>query len=177
MTRAEVLKLVAVAVACFPSYQDRDMTPTATAWHEILGHLPFEIGKGALTKVLATAQYFPTAAQILAAAATMQPQVLPEPEMAWQEVLDQIHRVGYLGQPTWSHPAVGQAANALYGGWVQLCQSLMVETLGVDRAHFMRLYEAFTKQERENLSLPPSVQRLTEKLARAIKSGEVTNQP
>lgn len=170
------MKLVAAAVAAFPSYHDRDMVPTADLWLELLGHLPFEVAKAAMIKVLATAQYFPTPAQILAAVATIQPQDLPDPEMAWQEVLDQIRRVGYLGQPAWSHPAVGQAANALYGGWAQLCQSLMVETLGVDRAHFMRLFEAFTKKEREGLTLPPEVRRLTEKLTRAIKAGEGVDQ-
>ena len=84
------MKLVAAAVAAFPSYHDRDMVPTADLWLELLGHLPFEVAKAAMIKVLTTAKYFPTPAQILAAAATIQPQELPDPEMAWQEVLDQI---------------------------------------------------------------------------------------
>lgn len=172
MTLAETAKLVAVAVSCFPSLQERDMKATTTGWHQIMHHLPFELAQAALTKVLATSHFFPTPAQVLAAAATLQPQSLPDPEAAWQEVLIQISHVGYTGTPAWSHPAVGKAAEALYGGWVNLCQSLMVDTLGVDRAHFMRLYESFSRQERENRILPPAVVQLAEKLVRSIKARE-----
>lgn len=165
MTKAEAVRLVGVAVAAFPSMQERDMCPTAELWTEMLCDLPFDVAKAALQKVLTLAKFFPTVAEIREAAASLQPGGAPEPEAAWGEVLQQIAKVGYIGTPRWSHPAVGQAADILYGGWSELCRHLNEDSMVADRAHFLRMYGNVAARLREDAKLPPAVREMAASLA------------
>lgn len=172
MTRQEIAVLVALAAGNHPHVQD--LGATADLWLMMLGDLPFDVAKTALGKVLATSRFFPTVAEIREAAASLRPAGAPEPELAWAEVLDQIRRVGAYGTPVWSHPAVGRAAEALYGGWLKLCENLMTETLGVDRAHYMRIYATLAQREREAALLPPAVREMAAQLAAGMAAPAVT---
>lgn len=172
MTRQEVAALVALAVANFPHQQDRDITLTAALWLEGLSDLPFPIAKTAMLKVLATSRFWPTLADLREAAASINPPTtLPLPEQAWAEVVNAIRRYGYTHTPEWSHPAVGRAADAMYGGWVRLCQSCTMETIPADRAHYMRIYGGLTKTQREDALLPAPVKAVINELRMKLLPG------
>lgn len=179
MTFEQALELVTIAAAAFPHMQEKDLRPTAQLWAQMLGDLDYRVAKAALTKVLSTARYWPTIAEIREAAAEIKPTEsgLPSPEAAWEEVLAQVRKVGWIGEPTWSHPAVGRAALALYGSWQNLCASLTEERMAADRAHFMRIYETMTRRERETSSLPPAVQKAVAELAGGLRMDRTHERP
>ena len=52
MTNKEIVSLLAMATANFPSYQERDLKPTMLLWRETLSDMPFDIAKASLIKVL-----------------------------------------------------------------------------------------------------------------------------
>lgn len=68
-----------------------------------------------------------------------------DPTEAWGEVVRKIRSVGIYQTPTWSHPALAKAVQAM--GWTELCMSDNPEA---DRAHFLRFYEATAARERDN---------------------------
>src|SRR5690554_198287 len=68
MTRSEVAKLLSLATANFPAMQERDMRPTLVLWEKMLSDLPPEVAEAALLKVLVSAKFFPTVAEIREAA-------------------------------------------------------------------------------------------------------------
>lgn len=159
MTKQEVAQLLALAAANFPHMQERDLAPTAALWFEMLKNEEYPAAQAGLLKLLTQAKHFPTVGEVLESIASVT-STLPEPEAAWQEVLKQVRSVGYTGKPTWSHEAVGRTAMALYGSWVQLCRSLTPENMGVDRAHFLKMYGKHSAKE----TVPAGVQMLIGKV-------------
>lgn len=161
MKLSDAVKLVALAAANFPGQQERALDVTAKLWHKLLGDLPYNVAEMALVKVLATARFWPTVAEIREAAASlMAPQLLTGGE-AWAEVCEQMRRVGSYGVPEWSHPVIGRAVDAM-GGWRHLCMS---EEPMADRAHFLRIYDTLAARERETAVLPPAVLSAAQQIA------------
>lgn len=64
------------------------------------------------------------------------------PEMAWQEVLKEVSRVGYCGRPTFADKSISDAVECI--GWRSICLS---ECIGVERAHFFKAYDGLVKRE------------------------------
>lgn len=137
MTRKEITNLIGLATANFPNMQEKDMRPTATLWEKMLADIPYPVAEQALIKLLATNKFFPTVADIREAAENMTGNQLPAADQAWSEVLEQIRRIGSWGIPTFTHPAITEAVKAI--GWRNICCS---ETPGVERAHFMKIYDS-----------------------------------
>jgi hypothetical protein len=77
MNQQEAAKLVAFALANFPTMQERDMKPTAVLWFQMLSDIPFEVAERALMKVLATAKFFPSVAEIREAAVQITQPAIP----------------------------------------------------------------------------------------------------
>lgn len=86
MTVKEATQLVGLALAAFPSMQERDMGPTAQTWAFQLEDMPFDLGKAALARVLSQSRYFPTLADIRAAAANITVADLPTATEAMMQV-------------------------------------------------------------------------------------------
>lgn len=170
MTRQEIAALIALCVANAPHQQDRDLRMTASLWEEGLSDLAFPVAKAAVLRVLSTSEFWPSLAKIRESAEIIMPrtQELPTPEQAWDEVLRQITKVGWTGSPTWSHPQVGRAAEAMYGGWLNLCKRVNDESVVADRAHFFRMYNSFTLRQRELAQLPDSVKNLIAGVTNAL---------
>lgn len=179
MDLRDALKLVAVAASAFPGMQQKDLRATAELWAELLGDLDYRLAEAALARVLLTAKYFPTIAEIREAAMEIkQPEGgLPSPESAWEEVLQQVRKVGWIGEPKWSHPAVGRAALALHGSWQQLCASLTEDSLAADRAHFMRIYASLTQRERDAATLPPALREAVAAISDGLRMDKSARKP
>ena len=141
MTKSEAAGLVAIAIAAFPQYQERDMKLTVQAWHQLLADIPFEVAKGALIKLLTVNKFFPTVAELREAALKCTTS-LPTPEEAWEEVRKTLTGDTYIKlkykheKPTFSRPEIEQAVNQL-----GLEDLLMSENISYDRTQFLRFYE------------------------------------
>ena len=141
VTKNEVAGLVAIAIAAFPQYQERDMKLTVQAWHQLLADIPFEVAKGALIKLLTINKFFPTVAELRETALRCTTS-LPTPEEAWEEVRKTLTGDTYIKlkykheKPTFSRPEIEQAVNQL--GLEDLLNS---ENLSYDRTQFLRFYE------------------------------------
>ena len=146
MTRTEILALVALASSSYPSMQTRDPRPIVQAWSVMLADMDAVLAKTAIIKVCRESQFFPSVAQIVAAAAELDPQheKLPTAAEAWEEVSRLIQDVGPYRAPRYSCDLVRRAARAI--GWRQLCDSTNPEA---DRAHFLRLYESMRGKYQE----------------------------
>lgn len=157
MTKTEIAKLLAIATANWPNMQERDMTPTAAVWEMMLSDMTYETAQRALVKVMTTAKFFPTIAEIREAAMATSGNQLPSAEEAWNEVESEIRRVGSYGEPKFSNAVITKAVDSL-GGWVRLCRS--EEPPGVERAHFVRFYTSFAARENERQNCATLLEQL-----------------
>jgi len=117
--------------------------------------VPFAAMQQAANAHIRTATFFPKPAELRAF-------VLGRPddqaELAWQHVLREVKRVGYIGKPTWPDAATEKAALGLFGGgWRTLCEHLPgsgPELLGF-RKSFVAVFGAAARQAAAG-ELPPS---------------------
>lgn len=146
MNKHETKCLLGLALANWPRMQDKDFNVSAIAalWYKLLGHLPYEVAEAGLAKVLLTAKFFPTVAEVLQAASSIQakPGDPPPPEEAWDEV---CRNLDPYRSHQWSHETIRLTVQRL-GGIRSLCES---ETLAADRAHFFKLYDMQINHEKE----------------------------
>ena len=121
--------------------------------------------------VISNCKWLPTVAELREAAARLSMPTLPADAEAWAEVLAAISRYHYIGKPEFSHPAIERAVRGV--GWQNICLS---EQIGVERAHFFRLYGQVCEQTRADARMLPQVRALAANLdsrRRALPSGEV----
>lgn len=181
MTKQDAIKLVAAAVSCFPNLMERDMKPTAQVWFDMLNDLDYTLAQAALMKVLSTARFFPTVAEIREAAASLMPSDVPQAEIAWGEVVRAVQKVGYMRTPEWSHPVIGGVVQAMYGSWKSCCETMQVDTAGVDRRQFLDMYATLSRRTREDALLPPMVKALAaslrEKMATSLTGKPIPQLP
>jgi hypothetical protein len=71
-------------------------------------------------------------------------------QQGWESVRRAILGVGSRGTPRFRDPIVQRVVQAM--GWIELCAS---EKPGVDRAHFIKFYEAFASGEVSEQRLTP----------------------
>ena len=158
MTKQEIGALLALATANFPSMQEKDMRPTANLWSEMLSDIPFDIAKAALIKVLATARFWPTVAEIREAAAEIINPQLPSPMDAWGEVVRAVKIYGLYRQEEGLNslsPITKRVVQNI--GWREIC---LCEQPDIIRGQFRMAYEQYAKREKEEAVLPAEVKQL-----------------
>jgi hypothetical protein len=167
MNRQEIIRLLAIATANFPTMQERDMKPTAVLWEQALSDIPYEVAEKAIIKVLSTSKFFPTIAEIREAATQLtQPRVLDAIE-AWGMIVEAIRRYGMYDQEKamQSLPPDVRAMVKRFT-WRELCLNENPDTL---RAQFRMAWDTQSKRERENMQLPSSVREMIEGVAGKMK--------
>lgn len=160
MRQSEALIMVARAQAIWPQ---RDLSEnTVNEYISGIQDLSVEVAGAALESLKSSLRFMPSIAEFRAAASEIDTnQTIPDADRAWQEIREQIRAVGSKRgmlnfstnepwEPAWSHPAVGQVADAM--GWDSLCNST---TEMADRAHFLRLYEQISNREKHQARLTP----------------------
>ena len=142
----KMLALVVLASSSYPSMQSKDPQPIVSAWSLMLADIPLEILLAAVLKVCRESEFFPSVAQIVAAAEELDPrnEKLPSAAEAWEEVEKLIIQFGPYRAPQYSCDTVRRAVRAI--GWLQLCCS---ENPAADRAHFLKLYESMRSKHKE----------------------------
>jgi hypothetical protein len=141
LTNKEAAKLVFMAASVFPGKQETDLGMTAKAWMMILSDIPYQVAEAALIKVLSTAKFFPTPAEIREAALNFTPGP-PSAENAWKEVREYISsghnsiQLDYNGvKPEWSHSLIEKTVNQ-----IGLRDMFKNETPGILMAQFIKIY-------------------------------------
>ena len=69
----KMLALVVLASSSYPSMQSKDPQPIVSAWSLMLADIPLEILQAAVLKVCRESEFFPSVAQIVAAAEELDP--------------------------------------------------------------------------------------------------------
>lgn len=172
MNEKEALNLVGLALANFPSLQERDMRPTAVLWLKVLKDIPYQTAEKALVYVLSTAKYFPTVAEIREAVIKISAPDMPTPMEAWGQVMDAIRKYdpyennGNPASPYKNmHSLVAKITKAI--GWYEL---RTCENIGVMRAHFIKAYEIEMKRAQERALIGNLVQLPTGNKLKKLKA-------
>ena len=160
MTDAEIKQLLKFTLANFPSYQERDMLPTAELWRATLSDMPFNVAKQAIVKVLSTSRFFPTVADIREAAVQItQPRKMEAME-AWELIASAIRRFGFMRKAEAMAALPEDVARAAeMFGWKDLCHGENVDTM---KAQFRMMWEKDQARVKEMAVLPESVRMLIE---------------
>lgn len=154
MTLPEARRLVAVAVAAYPSMQEKELSMTASLWQGALADLPLPKVEKALLKIVMTHKFFPTISEIREATLLLSREDHPTPEEAWAEVMEQLDP---YRAPAYSDPLVHRAVRAI--GYVNLCMS---EHIGVERSHFLQIYASFLRRA-QDATVNESVEKIAGK--------------
>lgn len=158
MTSTEAKKLVVVLIASYPS--TKATIDTVSVYERMLADLDYAAANAAVERLLATARFMPTIAEIRDAALTIERGEVRPGGDAWGEVLKAMGRYGYVRQPgvdfQFSDDVIGECVKAL--NWRELCES---ENLQADRARFIELYDklAATARRRVLSEHLPAAQR------------------
>ncbi len=169
MDLKQCVNLVGLALANFPNMQEKDMVPTAKLWEKLLGDIPYNVAEKALIKVLATARFFPTVAEIRQAAAELTTPGIPSFNEAWGEVTRAMRLYG------WPRPEEALASMSPLTAeicrrfnWHDMCAC---EEPDVLRGQFRMAYEQYAGRKREMSVLPGDVREIIEGLANNLALG------
>lgn len=145
MTQAEAAKLVAVMLAAFP--QSKATAQTSQVYERMLADLDYPSANAAVERLLATARFMPSIAEIRETAMAITVGEQKPGGEAWGVVLKAIAHEGYMRVPgrdfVFSDPVTARCVAAM--GWENLCNS---ENSHADRARFTDLYDRLAVQER-----------------------------
>jgi hypothetical protein len=141
MTRTEIAKLVGVLLVAFPNNKANQQT--AQVYEEMLQDLDYAKANAAVRRLIATAKFMPTIAEVREACVdVMHGQVRPGGD-AWGDVLAAVRRYGVYRSPVFDDPIVARVVQSL--GWVEICNS---ENAAADRARFIQTYDQLAKAQR-----------------------------
>jgi len=167
MNLSEVAKLVGLAIANYPNMQDKEMRPTAKLWQMMLSDVSYEVGEKALAKVLTTARFFPTIAEIREAIAEIEDEEFPNLSggEAWARVMYILNDYGLCrySEAEDFYNAKSKLSIAelktlqAVGGFIALAES---ENIDVLRGQYMKIYENIAKREREDAMIPDFIKAL-----------------
>lgn len=139
MTKAEALRLAAVLKAAWP--REKVGSDTLQVYAQYLQDVPFEAAKAATDRLICSRKWFPTIAEIRAELAEAECAALPDPEVAWGEVLRAISRYGSYRTPEFEHPELAAAVDSL--GWRNIC---LDENVMSTRARFIDAYRTIRER-------------------------------
>ena len=172
-TRDEMRAIVGYMRKAFSNY-DPDLTSqtnTVDVLVDLLGDLPLDLLKLAVRTacVQPGREFAPSAGEIRGAVVElmMKASGAPTAGEAWEEVRLYIHFHGSQnGTPAFSHPLVAKTVRQ-----IGLREIGMSENQGVERAHFMKMYNELMERERENTALLPEAVRFIENY-RQLEAGK-----
>lgn len=167
-SRQEIIKALTVLAAAYPRFE----LPPATVeiYTRLLIDLDFDTLKAATLHCATVYKFFPTVAEIRAAAVELQTMAegIPAESEAWGEVIKRIQDVGSYGTPEFSHPLIAQVVRQF--GWLNLCMS---ENQTADRARFLEAYSAAFKESRRRAQMLPEVLNIVDN---RLQAGEQIKQ-
>jgi hypothetical protein len=166
--KSEIIKALTVLSAAYPRFELTDAT--VSIYVRLLADLDFELLKAATLQCATINTFFPSVAEIRAAAEELQAMAegIPTEAEAWQNVLQQIGMVGSSGQPQFRHPLIEQVVRQF--GWRNLCMS---ENQIADRARFMDVFEKLLRDTNRRNRMLPEIREIIDR--RALTAREKIN--
>lgn len=147
MTEREALTIVAALQGAYPR---PEVTPkTVKIYAEILLPLEYPAVRHAVERLLLTAKFLPTIAEIRDAVTANAAPEWPTPGDAWARVMHLVRKVGSYGTLPSATPFDRMVKRCIegIGGWTYLCEE--TENVMADRAHFLRVYEQNVAREKQ----------------------------
>jgi hypothetical protein len=151
-TEIEILSVLKILGDVYPTYK---LTSTAIELYiQLLADIPARVLEKSALDHISRSSFFPSVAELRQTAFRLIEMTRPEPTEyeAWSEVLDEIRRIGYYGQPQLTNPISAKVVEQL--GWRYLCQS---DNQVSDRAHFIQAYQVLVEQARSSAQRLPAV--------------------
>jgi hypothetical protein len=146
MTESQVARLVGVLMAAYPS--SRATAETSAVYERMLMDLDHAAANAAVERLLATAKFMPTVAEIRESTMLLSVGERKPGGQAWGGVLKAIRGEGVYRRPgkdfVFSDRVAARCVDAL--GWDELCNS---ENITADRARFIELYDQLAVQDRQ----------------------------
>jgi uncharacterized coiled-coil DUF342 family protein len=139
----------------------------------MLSDMPYQVAEDALIRVLATAKFFPTIAEIREAAVINTQPRLETAGEAYEKVLKAIRWYGsYREQEALEslEPMIRKATKAI--GWKPLCLS---EEPDVVRGQWRKAYEALEKRETTEAKVPEYLKQITAPMLKGYTLTEEDN--
>jgi hypothetical protein len=133
-------------------------------WQKRLADLPPELLAMACANHIERSQWLPSIAEIRASAVSLMRQSSPADQdwnEAYAEMQRQILRVGYVGVPEWTNPALAETVKTL-GGWRSVCMNEDPE--GVARAQFRDVYQIVIGRMERKVTQSPEVRGFIESM-------------
>jgi len=167
MNRKEIINLLGIATANFPTLQQKEMKPTAILWEKSLADMSYDVAEKALIKVLSTSKFFPTIAEIREAAAQItQPRTLDAME-AWGLIVQAIRKYGMYRQKEGLESLPEEVRNmANRFTWRELCLNENPDTM---RAQFRMAWETQSKRTNELKAIPQEIRLMIEDVTKGMK--------
>ena len=164
----------ATLAATMEEYYGRNQITKSAAsmdiWYILIGDIPYEQCKNAVRQLMATSNFFPSAAEIRRLCTQMEyPEVLSTDD-AWGMVLKAVRAYGYM-QETAALESLPEPCRTVVKniGWQNICRS---ENIMAERAFFRDSYGPKIQEMKRVEALPPGIrqenrQRLDDKIRMA----------
>ncbi len=144
MEKSESAGIVMMLMAAFP--HSKTTPATSAVYEEALSDLDFGAAKRAVTRIVATAKFLPSIAEIREAALDLRKGPRRTGSEAWTEALAEVDRTGFYRVPRFTDPLLVEAMK-LFGTWETFCSMPIDEHMSA-RARFIELYESLSKRGR-----------------------------
>lgn len=148
-------------------------------WQEDLSDLDDNLLVMACRNHRERSQWLPSIAEIRASAVSLMRQSSPSDQdwnEAYAELQLQIRRLGYVGAPEWTNPALAETVRTL-GGWVAVCFNEDPE--GVFRKQFKDVYEVVIERMERKVTQSPEVRGFIDSMRipaeRQLEAGDATD--
>lgn len=150
MTPEQVVELANLTTALWPNFEASDAT--LEGWLLMLADVDLEPARAAVVEIAAEGEKWAPPPGAVRRRALERAAGIPDADEAFAEAWRAAGRVGRLGTPEWSHPAIGEAIAGV-GGWREFCLSESPEAM---RAHFGRAYGAAAERAGRAVRTPPA---------------------
>ena len=145
--------------AAYPAHGDKlsegQLDEQVRLYRAMLKDIDQSTLEAACLQHIATSRWFPTIAELRELAYQIAAPSLQTSGEAWGEVKRNMLRCGVYGKPEFSSQVTERVVRDM--GWPALCSS---ESEMADRAHFMRMYDAYAIRARQDAQMLPRVKEL-----------------
>ncbi len=152
--KREFAKIMLVLAAAYPHAKITEST--IAVYYEVLGDLPLDLLRAVVLQVISEpGQFMPTAGDLRTRAIELieQARGIPDPEVAWGEVMDKLDIYNPPGPNDFSDPLIYQALTTI--GGTRAVGMAAEEMIAATRARFIEAYRALLRRRRfQRYALP-----------------------
>lgn len=160
MTRQEFATFAMALKTYYPREALLPNQPAMELWYRELEDIPYKVAEAALRKWVATNKWSPSIAEIREITTTIQYGEQLTWGEAWERALNAVRRYGsYNRQAALDSldPLTRRCVENI--GYLDLCMS---ENIMVERAHFQKIFEVYSKRAETDKRLPLSLVKTLE---------------